>query len=69
MDGTNGLKETTRVSAPVALGGQSVVVDVRLPAAITSIDGRCECFIAHGGGSPLVGKVPEIAVPKYRAIP
>jgi hypothetical protein len=48
MDGTNGLKETTRVTAPVAsntlsvniftareLGSQSVVVDVRIPAAIT----------------------------------
>ena len=50
MDGTNGPKETTRVTAPVAsktltvrsddgaipaLGSQSVVVDVWIPAAIT----------------------------------
>jgi hypothetical protein len=48
MDATNGLKETTRVTAPVAsrsddeaiagLGGQSVVVDVRVPDAVTHIN-------------------------------
>ena len=35
-------------------------------AAITYINRRCECFLAHDGGLPLVGKAPEIGMSKYR---
>jgi hypothetical protein len=35
-------------------------------AAITYINRRCECFLAHDGGLHLVGKGPEIGMSKYR---
>jgi len=35
-------------------------------AAITYINRRCECFLAHDGGLHVVGKGPEIGMAKYR---
>jgi hypothetical protein len=36
---------------------------------MTYINRRCECFLVDDEGLPVVGKAPEIAMPKYRAIP
>src|ERR1700722_9879058 len=37
-----------------------------LTQALTYINRQCECFLAHDGGLPLVGKGPEIGMSKYR---
>src|ERR1700722_550970 len=49
------------------LGSQSVVVDVWIPAAITTSTADARVVSSRDGGSPLAGKAPEIGMQKYRA--